>query len=106
MPAALTETDRTPAPDSSSRHPPDSFVVTFTASPFTAICVVRRHATVRYVGGASPSPILSRQSLPFSIAIAYPPQNLVIRNRKAGSGVGREGVSTCKIRWSAYHYKK
>ena len=69
MPAALTETDRTPAPDNSSRQPPDSFVVTFTASPFTDICVVRRPATVRYVGGASPSPILSRKSLPFSIAI-------------------------------------
>lgn len=67
--AALTETERTPAPDNSSRQPPLSLVVTLTASPFTDICVVRKPATVWYAGGTPPSPILSKKALPFSIAI-------------------------------------
>ena len=45
-PAAATETERTPAPDSRSRQPPQSLLVTFTASPLTLICTVRIPAIV------------------------------------------------------------
>ena len=47
IPAALTETERTPAPESSSRQPPLSLLVITTVSPEIDIWVVRRPATVR-----------------------------------------------------------
>ena len=46
IPAPDTLTDRTPAPDSNSRHPPESFDVIETISPLTDSCVVRSPATV------------------------------------------------------------
>jgi hypothetical protein len=46
IPLAETDTDRTPAPDSNSRHPPLSLLVTLTGSPFTESWVVRIPATV------------------------------------------------------------
>ena len=44
--AALTDTLRDPAPESSSRQPPLALWVTTTGSPVTLICVVRRPATI------------------------------------------------------------
>jgi hypothetical protein len=69
MPLAPTETERTPAPDSSSRHPPESLLVTFTASPLTDIWVVRIPATVAKTGGSPPFPTFSKKALPFSAPI-------------------------------------
>ena len=46
IPLAATETERTPAPDNSSRQPPLPLLVMATASPFTDNCVVFRPATV------------------------------------------------------------
>ena len=43
---AATDTDRTPAPESSSRHPPLPLFVIATASPLIDNCVVFSPATV------------------------------------------------------------
>ena len=46
MPAALTDTERAPPPESNWRQPPESLLVMVTAWPATDIWVVRRPATV------------------------------------------------------------
>ena len=43
---AATDTERTPAPDNSSRHPPLPLLVIATASPLIDNCVVFSPATV------------------------------------------------------------
>src|SRR3546814_9250351 len=73
IPAPDTLTDRTPAPDRSSRQPPLSLFVTFTASPLTLSCVVRSPATVAYATGLPPSPTFSRKALPFSALMEHSP---------------------------------
>ena len=78
IPLAATETERTPAPDSSSRQPPESLLVTFTASPFTDICVVRIPATVAKTGGAAPLPTFSKKALPFSALIDNLPSSQLV----------------------------
>src|SRR3546814_7941911 len=66
-----------PAPDSSSRHPPESLFVMTTASPFIESCVVRSPATVSYAGTGCPSPTFNRKALPFSAAMFIPPEKAV-----------------------------
>src|SRR3546814_12551684 len=66
-----------PAPDSSSRHPPESLFVMTTASPFLESCVVRSPATVSYAGTGCPSPTFNRTALPFSAAMFIPPEKAV-----------------------------
>src|SRR3954454_566210 len=73
MPLPATDTELTPAPDSSSRQPPLSLLVTLTGSPFTDICVVRSPATVAKAGGSAPSPTFSKKALPFSAAMDQSP---------------------------------
>jgi hypothetical protein len=46
IPLAATDTDRTPAADSSSRQPPLPLLVIATASPLIDSCVVYSPATV------------------------------------------------------------
>ena len=71
IPLAATETERTPAPDSSSRQPPLPLFVIATASPLIDSCVVFSPATVVNPGGLAPSPIFSRNALPRSAAIVF-----------------------------------
>jgi hypothetical protein len=48
-------------------------LVTFTASPFTDICVVRIPATVVKTGGFPPLPTFRRKALPFSALMYHSP---------------------------------
>src|SRR3546814_10913619 len=73
-----------PAPDSSSRHPPESLFVMTTASPFIESCVVRSPATVSYAGTGCPSPTFNRKALPLSAGMFIPPEKAV-----QSSGEGR-----------------
>jgi hypothetical protein len=52
--------------------------VTFTASPFTDIWVVRIPATVAKTGGWAPFPTFSKKALPFSAAIDILPSSQLV----------------------------
>jgi hypothetical protein len=52
--------------------------VTFTASPFTDIWVVRIPATVAKTGGDAPFPTFSKKALPFSAAIDILPSSQLV----------------------------
>ncbi|MEA1014815.1 hypothetical protein [Sphingosinicella sp. LY1275] len=49
--------------------------MTFTASPFTDICVVRMPATVEKTGGSAPFPTFKRNALPFSALMYHSPDS-------------------------------
>src|SRR3546814_16646294 len=97
-----------PHADDRSRYPPSYYAATATAAPAacpldgdvrTAVCVIGGG-----YAGLSAALRLAERGVPVVLLESGPVGwGASGRNRSEESRVGKEGVSTCRSRWSPYH---